>query len=164
LPRTWSPQSRLERWYNTSLREGTRVLDRLRDGVEQAIEALGGGFLSHPANTALRDKLRAGTLATQDYYRQVLRVAYRLLFLFVAEDRDLLLLPAGEDEPAPKSIQHALRDVVSRCIYGVDINPMAVELCKINLWMEALEPGRQAFRSVVGTRTGPAIGAALQTT
>lgn len=345
----------LERWYNTSLREGTRVLDRLRDGVEQAIEALGGGFLSHPANTALRDKLRAGTLATQDYYRQVLRVVYRLLFLFVAEDRDLLLLPAGEDarlaaardlyiryystqrlrrlaerrrsarhadlyralrlvfaklhsgcpelalpalgsylfaptstpdlndadianadllaavwnltftadgnvrrsvdyrnlgpeelgsvyesllemhpdvhleagkfklrvaagserkttgsyytptslvnclldsalepvldeackkpdaeqalldlkvcdpacgsghfliaaahriakrlaairagedEPAPKSIQHALRDVVSRCIYGVDINPMAVELCKINLWMEALEPGR----------------------
>ncbi|MGB4258965.1 MAG: type II DNA modification enzyme, partial [Phycisphaerae bacterium] len=87
----------LERWYNTSLREGTRVLDRLRDGVEQAIEALGGGFLSHPANTALRDKLRAGTLATQDYYRQVLRVVYRLLFLFVAEDRDLLLLPAGED-------------------------------------------------------------------
>ncbi|WP_428938701.1 Eco57I restriction-modification methylase domain-containing protein [Fontivita pretiosa] len=345
----------LERWYNTSLREGTRVLDHLRDGVEKAIEALGGGFLSHPANTALRDKLRAGTLSTQDYYRQVLRVVYRLLFLFVAEDRDLLLLPAGEDprladarelyiryystqrlrrlaerrrsarhadlyralrlvfaklhsgcmqlalpalgsylfaptstpdlddadianadllvavwnltftadnnvrrsvdyrnlgpeelgsvyesllemrpdvnldagrftltvaagserkttgsyytpsslvnclldsaldpvldeacqkpdpeqalldlkvcdpacgsghfliaaahriakrlaairagedEPAPESIQHALRDVVGRCIYGVDVNPMAVELCKINLWLEALEPGR----------------------
>ncbi len=345
----------LERWYNTSLREGTRVLDHLRDGVEKAIEALGGGFLAHAANTALRDKLRAGTLSMQDYYRQVLRVVYRLLFLFVAEDRDLVLLPAGgdpalaagrelyiryysthrlrrlaerrrsarhadlyralrlvfaklhtgcpqlalpalgsflfspqstpdlsdaditnadlleavrnltfttegnvrrwvdyrnlgpeelgsvyesllemhpdvnldagrftlnvaagserktsgsyytptslvnclldsaldpmldeacrkpepqealldlkicdpacgsghfliaaahriakrlaairagEDEPAPESIQHALRDVVGRCIYGVDINPMAVELCKINLWMEALEPGR----------------------
>lgn len=345
----------LERWYNTSLKEGTRVLDRLRDGVEKAIEALGGGFLGHSANTALRDKLRTGTLSTQDYYRQVLRVVYRLLFLFVAEDRDLLLLPAGddtrldaardlytrhystqrlrrlaerrrsarhadlyralrlvfaklhsgcpelalpalgsylfapsstpdlndadianadllaavwnltftadgnvrrsvdyrnlgpeelgsvyesllemhpdvhleagqftltvaagserkttgsyytptslvnclldsalepvldeackkpnpeqallslrvcdpacgsghfliaaahriakrlaairagEDEPAPESIQHALRDVVGRCIYGVDINPMAVELCKINLWLEALEPGK----------------------
>ncbi|GIW76100.1 MAG: hypothetical protein KatS3mg104_1163 [Phycisphaerae bacterium] len=345
----------LERWYNTSLKEGTRVLDHLRDGVEKAIEALGGGFLGHPANTALREKLRAGTLTTQDYYRQVLRVVYRLLFLFVAEDRDLLLRPAGEDarlaaardlytrhyssqrlrrlaekrrsarhadlyralrlvfaklhsgcpelalpalgsylfaptstpdlndtdianadllaavwnltftadgnvrrsvdyrnlgpeelgsvyesllemhpdvnldagrftlnvaagserkttgsyytptglvnclldsalepvldeackkpnpeqalldlkvcdpacgsghfliaaahriakrlaairagedEPAPESIQHALRDVVGRCIYGVDINPMAVELCKINLWLEALEPGR----------------------
>jgi hypothetical protein len=87
----------LERWYNSSLREGTRVLDGLRDGVEQAIEALGGGFLAHPANTALRDKLRTGALSTQDYYRQVLRVVYRLLFLFVAEDRDLLLLPADED-------------------------------------------------------------------
>jgi len=345
----------LEKWYNTSLQEGTRVLDRLRDGVEQAIEALGGGFIAHPANTALRENLRAGRLSTQDYYRQVLRTVYRLLFLFVAEDRDLLLLPAGsnehlaaarnlytryystqrlrrlaerrrsarhsdlyralrlvftklhagcpelalpalgsflfspeaapdlneadianadllaaiwnltfttdgnvrrtvdyrnlgpeefgsvyesllemhpevnleagrfklnvaagserktsgsyytptplvnclldsaldpvldeackkpdpekalldlkvcdtacgsghfliaaahriakrlasvragEDEPAPESIQHALRDVIGHCIYGVDINPMAVELCKINLWLEALEPGK----------------------
>ncbi len=28
------------------------------------------------------------------------------------------------------------------CLYGVDINPLAVELCKVNLWMEALEPGK----------------------
>ena len=92
----------LEKWYNTSLQEGTRVLDRLRDGVEQSIEALGGGFLAHPANQALRERLRAGKegggIDRQDYYRQVLRVVYRLLFLFVAEDRDLLLLPAGSDE------------------------------------------------------------------
>jgi len=86
----------LERWYNTSLREGTRVLDRLRDGVEQAIQALGGGFLAHPANQALRQRLRSGDLTTQDYYRQVLRVVYRLLFLFVAEDRDLLHPASGE--------------------------------------------------------------------
>jgi hypothetical protein len=32
--------------------------------------------------------------------------------------------------------------VIGHCIYGVDINPMAVELCKVNLWMEALEPGK----------------------
>ena len=49
---------------------------------------------------------------------------------------------AGEDEPAPHAVQHALRDVIGRCIYGVDINPMAVELCKINLWIEAIEPGK----------------------
>lgn len=99
----------LEQWYNTSLREGTRVLDRLRDGVEQAIEALGGGFLAHPANTVLRDKLRAGQLGTQDYYRQVLRIVYRLLFLFVAEDRGLLLLPADNDDQLP-----AARDLYTR--------------------------------------------------
>ena len=49
---------------------------------------------------------------------------------------------AGEDEPAPSLIQNALRDVIGNCIYGVDINPMAVELCKISLWMEALDPGK----------------------
>jgi hypothetical protein len=32
--------------------------------------------------------------------------------------------------------------VIAHCIYGVDINPMAVELCKVNLWLEALEPGK----------------------
>jgi len=32
--------------------------------------------------------------------------------------------------------------VIGRCIYGVDINPMSVELCKVNLWMEAIEPGK----------------------
>ena len=35
-----------------------------------------------------------------------------------------------------------LRDVIGHSIYGVDINPMAVELCKVALWMEALEPGK----------------------
>jgi hypothetical protein len=32
--------------------------------------------------------------------------------------------------------------VIGRCIYGVDINPMAVELCKVNLWLEAIDPGK----------------------
>ncbi len=32
--------------------------------------------------------------------------------------------------------------MIGHCIYGVDVNPMAVELCKVSLWMEALEPGK----------------------
>ena len=48
----------------------------------------------------------------------------------------------GESEPSPAQYQHALRDVIGQCIYGVDLNPMAVELCKVSLWMEALEPGK----------------------
>lgn len=346
----------LEKWYNASIEDGVRALDELRNNVQSAIEDLGAGFLSHPANTELKDKLRSGNLTLQDYYHQVLLQVYRLLFVFVAEDRDLLIpddvpdhvkqtyhkyystyrirelarkkrgtrqtdlwlqlnllfnslydgnpalgLPAlgsflfrasstlalancviansdllsavrflcytqknkifqpinyrnlgpeelgsvyesllemhpeinldagyfklnlvpgserkttgsyytpsslvnclldsalepvidnalssahtahhapeqallalkicdpacgsghflisaahrlakrlasiraGEDEPAPSVIQHALRDVIGHCIYGVDLNPMAVELCKISLWMEALEPGK----------------------
>ena len=42
----------------------------------------------------------------------------------------------------PLVIQNALRDVISHCVYGVDLNPLAVELCKISLWMDALEPGK----------------------
>jgi very-short-patch-repair endonuclease len=83
----------LEKWMKVAEEQGTRALDQLRDGVEQAIEALGVGFLEYHANAALRDKLTSGELNAQDYYHQLLRMVYRLLFLFVAEDRDLLLNP-----------------------------------------------------------------------
>ena len=43
--------------------------------------------------------------------------------------------------PTPDDYQRALRDVVRRCIYGVDMNPLAVELCKVSLWMESIDPG-----------------------
>ncbi|TVR19679.1 MAG: type II DNA modification enzyme, partial [Anaerolineaceae bacterium] len=83
----------LEKWMRLAQEQGTRALDQLRDGVEQAIEALGLGFIEYHANAELRDKLADGELNPQDYYRQLLRMVYRLLFLFVAEDRDLLLNP-----------------------------------------------------------------------
>lgn len=54
----------------------------------------------------------------------------------------LAFVRTGDPEPSNEAIRHALRDVVSRCIYGVDINPMAVELAKVSLWLEALEPGK----------------------
>jgi hypothetical protein len=88
----------LEKWSKAAAEQGLRALDQLRGGVENAVEALGRGFL-HPANAALVQKLRSGTLQAMDYYRQLLRVVYRLLFLFVAEDRELLFDPAAP-EPA----------------------------------------------------------------
>ena len=86
----------LEKWHQTAKKQGTRVLDRLRDGVERSIEAFGQGFLAHRGNGALRQKLADGKLSTQDYYQQLLRLVYRLIFLFVAEDRDLLLTPDAD--------------------------------------------------------------------
>ncbi|MEM5458492.1 N-6 DNA methylase [Paraburkholderia phytofirmans] len=44
--------------------------------------------------------------------------------------------------PTPMDYRHALRDVVSRCIYGVDKNPMAIQLAKTALWLEAYSPDR----------------------
>jgi hypothetical protein len=51
-------------------------------------------------------------------------------------------LAQGESEPSPLLYQHALREVIGHCLYGVDINPMAAELCRVSLWLEALEPGK----------------------
>jgi hypothetical protein len=88
-------QCLLERWTQAAVEQGTRALEQLRSGVEKAIVALGAGFLAHPQNGRLRDSLRAGALDTQDYYRQLLRLVYRLIFLFVGEDRRVLLHPGA---------------------------------------------------------------------
>jgi len=39
-------------------------------------------------------------------------------------------------------MREAVRDVIRNCIYGVDLNPLAVELCKVALWLEAHVPGQ----------------------
>ncbi len=49
---------------------------------------------------------------------------------------------SGEEEPSPGVYRTALRDVIGRCLYGVDANPMSAELCRVSLWLEALEPGK----------------------
>lgn len=86
----------LERWIAAARDEGIRALDQLREGVESALTTLGTGFLRHPDNAALRAQVDAGDLDARDLYRHLLRLVYRLLFLFVAEDRDLLLLPDAD--------------------------------------------------------------------
>ncbi|CAJ0864607.1 Eco57I restriction-modification methylase domain-containing protein [Ralstonia mannitolilytica] len=44
--------------------------------------------------------------------------------------------PSGDD------YRHALRDVITHCIYGVDLNPMALELARLSLWLEAMTPDK----------------------
>ena len=43
----------------------------------------------------------------------------------------------GTDYPSPEAKAEARRDVVQDCIYGVDMNPLAVELAKVSLWIKS---------------------------
>ena len=80
----------LEIWHLAAQEEGSRVRDSLRIGVERAMVELGSGFLEHREGAKLRDALRTGTLKLEDYHQQILRLVYRMLFLFAVEDRKLL--------------------------------------------------------------------------
>ena len=51
-------------------------------------------------------------------------------------------LRTGEDNPASLDYRQALREVISRCVYAVDYNPDAVELCKVVLWIEGYCAGK----------------------
>jgi hypothetical protein len=87
----------LEYYHQQTLQQGGRVRDGLRDGVEKAIEELANGFLQHPKNDRLREKCAAGEVKATEFYRQLLMLIYRLLFLMVAEARDLLLTDSSEE-------------------------------------------------------------------
>ncbi|MEW2072074.1 DNA methyltransferase [Streptomyces sp. NPDC013433] len=82
----------LEKWRAEAVTSGARALDQLRLGVQNALTVLGTGFLRHPENVRLREDTDPKALRDA-----LLRLVYRLLFVFVAEDRDALLDPkAGE--------------------------------------------------------------------
>ena len=66
-------------------------------------------------------------------------------FLLAAARRlgkELARIRTDEDEPAPERVREAIRDVVAHSIYGVDRNPLAVDLCRVALWIESHDPER----------------------
>ena len=96
----------LEKYYQQGLDQGGRVREHLREGVEECIKGLGTAFLKHPESESLRQKLSDGRLDTAAYYRQLVRLVYRLLFLMVAEERRLIF----PEEAAASPEQRVYRD------------------------------------------------------
>ena len=52
---------------------------------------------------------------------------------------ELLPVPLDDDRFETLLRSRLARHVVERCIYGVDINPMAVELARLALWVETMD-------------------------
>jgi hypothetical protein len=55
---------------------------------------------------------------------------------------ELAIVRTREEQPSPTALRSAVRDVIRHCLYGMDLNPLAVELCKVALWLEAHGPGQ----------------------
>lgn len=78
----------LERWRDAGSKEGEAARDRLAGQVQLALKLLGSGFLE--ANPDLAAKLLSGEVNLTEWFNELLRLVYRLIFLMVAEDRNLL--------------------------------------------------------------------------
>ncbi|GBD02281.1 Type IIS restriction enzyme Eco57I [bacterium HR18] len=66
-------------------------------------------------------------------------------FLLAAARRlgkELARVRTEEEEPSPEVLREATREVIAHCIYGVDKNPLAVELCRVALWLESHAKGK----------------------
>ncbi|MFD1731773.1 DNA methyltransferase [Deinococcus malanensis] len=89
----------LETWNTQASSEGVKARDSLRNGVEQAINLLGTGFLE--ANPALLILAREDAQTATLLYRTCLNMVYQMVFLFVTEDRDLLFARDEDGQYVP---------------------------------------------------------------
>ncbi|WP_287744528.1 N-6 DNA methylase [Diaphorobacter sp.] len=79
-----------ERWRNAGQKSGETVRMNLRFQVEHALRSLGTGFLSHQANTSLREQLQnqeQSSATKQAFFEELLSLVYRFIFLATVEDR-----------------------------------------------------------------------------
>jgi methylase of polypeptide subunit release factors len=85
------PEERIiEKYHQESLAAGSTIRNKLGFAVKESIEKLGQEFINHPLNTAFRQAVNEGKVNIDEYYRHQLRIIYRLLFLFVIEERNLV--------------------------------------------------------------------------
>lgn len=79
-----------ERWRSAGQKSGETVRMNLRFQVEHALRSLGTGFLSHQANTSLREQLQnpeQSSATKQAFFEELLSLVYRFIFLATVEDR-----------------------------------------------------------------------------
>lgn len=92
MPRTADngAESIIEKYHQEGLEAGSAIRSKLGDAVKHAIKDLANGFINHPNNDELREAINNGKFNIDEYYRHQLRIIYRLLFLFVIEERNLV--------------------------------------------------------------------------
>lgn len=95
-------ESLIEKYHQDALDSGSRIRDGLSAAVKFSIESLANGFLKHPGNDVMRKECAGKEITGDNYYKNLLRLIYRLLFLMVIEERDLIY---------PKTADRKKRDI-----------------------------------------------------
>ncbi len=104
----------LERWRDAGSKEGEAARDRLAGQVQLALKLLGSGFLE--ANPDLAAKLQSGEVNLTEWFNELLRLVYRLIFLMVAEDRNLV--PPAKAKPGGRALYpqgYSLQSLRKQC-------------------------------------------------
>ncbi len=120
--------------------------ERSSSGAHYTPDELVHPLIKHSLDYLIADRLKQDPSGESLLTLKVADVACGSGHILLAAARRIALELARartqEDQPAPAPYRRALREVVQHCIYGVDKNPLAVELCKVALWLEAHNPGQ----------------------
>ncbi len=119
--------------------------ERAATGSHYTPDDLVQPLLKHSLDYLIADKLKEADKAKALLSLRVADISCGSGHILLAAARriatELAIVRTGEEQPSPSAFRAAVRDVIRECIYGVDLNPLAVELCKVALWLEAHSPG-----------------------
>ena len=97
----------MERWFNMSIESGNRIRNGLSRAVQTTMETIGNAVLTSEGegNDALREAFANGTMDATQLNKELIHFIYRLLFLFIIEDRGLVYqIPDSPDDPDYKQL------------------------------------------------------------
>ncbi len=101
--------------------------------------AAGSGAFLVAATRYLADRL----LASRRQHAAARATAYEVADGFASEGASRSAVPGlHQVAKAQQDELDARRAIIANCIYGVDINPMAIEMAKLSLWITGLDRNR----------------------
>lgn len=143
-------QSIIEGYHQDSLEDGARIRSQLAKAVKTSIEVLGQGFLQHSKNQALRDELQSQSISAADYLHTQMQLIYRMLFVMVIEERNLIF-----DDKAPREqVEIYYKYYSLQALRRASERPSFLEERHSDLWAQL----RQTFAIFADNNKGKALG------
>ncbi len=88
VPKPKDHEFLIEEFQKESVAEGIKIGDALRDNVHDALELLGNELIQQ--NPEFLDLVMVGDFDKEEYYAELLRIIYRIIFILYAEQREML--------------------------------------------------------------------------
>jgi len=146
-------ESAIEYYHQEALSSGSRIREKLSLAVEQSLKLLANGLLKHPANQELRELTSTGKLKSEKYYLHLLRLVYRILFLMVIEERQLIY-PEKRDEEINKKRSFYYRFYSINRLTKLAEKLIYVDPRKTDLWKSMLVTFKLFETSYYGEKLG----------
>lgn len=143
----------IERYHQHGIDSGSRIREKLRLEVKRAMETMANGLLKQ--NPAFAEAVQGRQVKAEDFYKALLRTIYRMLFLIVIEERDLVHAePADEHDPVMRQ-----RDIYRRYYSFARLRKLAlrasyVDARRTDLWQSLLSTFRLFEREGHGAALG----------
>jgi len=146
-------ESILEWYHQEALSSGSRIRERLSDSVYLSILELGNGFIKSRDNSSLISLIEEGKISSKEYYGSILKLIYRLLFLMVIEERNLIYPDKTSEEISKKRKIYTNYYSLNRII-KLASKQLYIDKTKYDLWFSMLSTFKLFEEKIYGEKLG----------